>query len=451
MSEEKDRIGRKKNSREIRRRQLRRRITFTVVIAAVFVAVVGAVRYFVARGNNSTSGTDSGLTAVSGSTTSDADEVLHLSFPQLIVDDVSSGTESSGTDASGTDTSDTGTDTGGTDTSGSAGTDADSITVSEFNQILTELYKNDYVLVDFYSLTSLTQENGYVTESLDLPEGKKPLIISERAVSYEGSSTDETTESSIGSAAEGIEVDSSGAVVNIVLDENGTSSTGAYDVMTCVDAFVEKYPDFSYNNARGILAVTGENGVLGYDSSDSQQSAELQKVVSALKDEGWIFASGTYGGISYGSEYSIVKEDAEKWQSEVAPQLGDTDILMLPEGGDIGSWEPYSEDNEKFSLLSGEGFAYYCVDNPEELTWIETGTNYVRQGMHEINTMTEFETFMDQGLEAYSDLVEKEAQQAAEDLNSGTDSSGTTDGSDQSDESGSDSQSQDIENIDQEV
>ena len=495
VAEEKDRIRRKRNSRRRRRRQLQRRIAVTVAAAAAVIAVIAAVRRF--GGRNILSGKNTGTTAVGGSAQTGADEVLHLSFPQLIVDDVtsesggSSGSGTNGTAASGTNgTAATGTD--GTAASGTNGTDG--ITVSEFNQILTELYKDDYVLVDFYSLTHLTQKNGYQAESLSLPEGKKPLVISVRGVSYEGtweesggsesvssssasagtaaSGTDGTdtsnanasgtnsadtnasdtagsagADSSIGQKAAGIEIDSSGAVVNDVRDENGTLSAGAYDVMTCVDAFVASYPDFSYNNARGVIAVTGKEGVLGYDSSDPDQAAALQKVVKALKDEGWIFASGTYGDISYGSEYSIVKEDAEKWKSEVGPQLGGTDILVLPEGGDIGSWEPYSSDNEKFSLLSGEGFAYYCVDNPEQMTWLETGTGYVRQGIHEISTVTEYETLIDQGIDAYSALVEKEAQQAAEELKSGGgDQASEGSGSDQS--GGGD---QTIENVDPEV
>jgi hypothetical protein len=67
------------------------------------------------------------------------------------------------------------------------------------------------------------------------------------------------------------------------------------------------------------------------------------------------------------------------------------------------------------------------------MTWLETGTDYVRQGIHEINTVTEYETLIDQGIDAYSALVEKEAQQAAEELKSGGgDQASEGSGSDQS-------------------
>lgn len=467
VAEENDRIRRKRNSRKKRRRQLQRRIVLTAIIAAATVAVVAAVRHFGLK--NGLAGRGTGTSAVTGSASAGADEVLHLSFPQLIVDGAAAGSD-------------------GTENT------AEGITVSEFNQILAELYKDDYVLVDFYSLTHLTQNGGYRAESLSLPEGKKPLVISVRGVSYEGDfeqsggsesvgtvssssavpeetgteaanaggTAEEPDQSTIGQKAAGIGVDSSGTVVNDIRDGNGAEKSGAYDVMTCVDAFLTDHPDFSYKNARGVIAVTGEKGVMGYDPSDADQSAALQKVIRALKDEGWIFASGTYGNISYGSEYSIVKEDAQKWQSEVGAVLQNTDILVLPDGGDIGSWAPYSSDNEKFSLLSGEGFVYYCSDNSGQMTWLETGTNYVRQGIHELNTMTEFETLIDKGIDAYAGLTAKEAKQAAENPESaGTDSSDGSgagqsggNGSNQPDGNGSnqpDGSDKAIENIDHEV
>ena len=81
------------------------------------------------------------------------------------------------------------------------------------------------------------------------------------------------------------------------------------------------------------------------------------------------------------------------------------------------------------------------------MTWLETGTDYVRQGIHEINTVTEYETLIDQGIDAYSALVEKEAQQAAEELKSG--GGGQASEGSGSDQSGGGDQT--IENVDPEV
>lgn len=36
-----------------------------------------------------------------------------------------------------------------------------------------------------------------------------------------------------------------------------------------VEAFIQEHPDFSNNGARGILGLTGYNGILGYRTDDS--------------------------------------------------------------------------------------------------------------------------------------------------------------------------------------
>ena len=85
-----------------------------------------------------------------------------------------------------------------------------------------------------------------------------------------------------------------------------------------IDRFVEKHPDFSYRGARGIVALTGYNGILGYrtdisyetrpadlddnkvewlnahpDFSLEKEREEAKKVAEAMKKEGWLFASHT--------------------------------------------------------------------------------------------------------------------------------------------------------------
>ena len=86
-----------------------------------------------------------------------------------------------------------------------------------------------------------------------------------------------------------------------------------------IDRFVEKHPDFSYRGAKGILALTGYNGILGYRTDESYETrpadldenkvqwldahpdfslekerAAAKKVADAMKAEGWEFASHTW-------------------------------------------------------------------------------------------------------------------------------------------------------------
>ena len=39
--------------------------------------------------------------------------------------------------------------------------------------------------------------------------------------------------------------------------------------LPCVEAFIQEHPDFSNNEARGILGLTGYNGILGYRTDDA--------------------------------------------------------------------------------------------------------------------------------------------------------------------------------------
>ena len=68
------------------------------------------------------------------------------------------------------------------------GIDSNMVTVSEYNKMLQSLYDNDYILVNMNDVWSeYTDDAGALRmkkETLMLPEGKKPLIISYDDVNY---------------------------------------------------------------------------------------------------------------------------------------------------------------------------------------------------------------------------------------------------------------------------
>ena len=59
-------------------------------------------------------------------------------------------------------------------------------------------------------------------------------------------------------------VDENGDVKNEYIEDDGSVSTGDYDMVPLIDTFVKEHPDFSYHGRKGILAMTGYDGVLGY-------------------------------------------------------------------------------------------------------------------------------------------------------------------------------------------
>ena len=61
-------------------------------------------------------------------------------------------------------------------------------TTDEFQRILEQLYLNNYVLVDFDSFVSgnsdLEGNTSFFSVPIKLPEGKKPVMITETMVNY---------------------------------------------------------------------------------------------------------------------------------------------------------------------------------------------------------------------------------------------------------------------------
>lgn len=165
-------------------------------------------------------------------------DVLHLSFPVLTLDGAGSG-----------------------------------LSVSEFRLILEDLYAQNYVLVDPHSLASLTDE-GFRSTQIIVPDGKKPLILSQYGVSYTANDRAHAT---------ALTRDASGRISCTYYNEEGYLVTGAQDVVPVVEEFIGQHPDFSYKGARGILGITGEQGVLGYRIEKDADS--VGKVEIALKEE----------------------------------------------------------------------------------------------------------------------------------------------------------------------
>lgn len=275
-------------------------------------------------------------------------------------------------------------------------------TIDEFKAIMQQMYERDYVLVRIHDMVEeTTNENGetvYTAGKIMLPPGKKPFVMSQDDVCYYFYMIGD------GYASKMV-IGEDGRPTTEYIKEDGTTVTGAYDLVPVLNEFIDEHPDFSYKGAKAILAFTGYNGVLGYrtDPDLSKTAAEgneyadeygvfdyqkeieeAKKVVQALKDDGWELASHSYGHISYGSSFEKVKEDADKWQERVGNVIGPTDIILYPFGTDIGSWTGYSDDNEKYNYLYDQGFRFFCnVDsNPY---WNQITEKYVRQGRRNLD------------------------------------------------------------------
>ncbi|WP_085529089.1 polysaccharide deacetylase family protein [Kocuria massiliensis] len=254
------------------------------------------------------------------------------------------------------------------------------VTIKEFKSILQQTYDRGYILVSPHQLYTASPDGAVTPKKLDIPEGKKPLVISFDDLSYYEYMNGD-------GFADRLTV-KDGKVVNEYHDASGKKLTGAYDHLPIVDEFLEEHPDFSHDGAKGVIAMTGYNGVLGYRTSDysykdsnknlAEDKKKAKDVADAIKASGWEFASHSWGHINFTtSPLEQIREDNEKWQREVAPLIGATDLLIYPFGADIAKVEDYS--GPKFDYLKSQGFnAYFNVDASTP-AWGQLRPNYLRE------------------------------------------------------------------------
>lgn len=279
-------------------------------------------------------------------------------------------------------------------------------TVDEFNRITQQMYDNGYVLVALKDLVTQTvDENGtvhFTPGDIYLPEGKKPYVLSLDDLSYYHS------------------YDGRGIASKMVLDENGkptceyiqddgTVVTGAYDCVPLLDQFLEEHPDAAYHGAKGTIALTGYNGILGYRTDSAyktrenlsedqvkwleehpdfdweKECEEAKKVAEAIKADGWTFASHTWGHIKIGdASLEHIQTDTERWLQDVAPLIGGSDTIIFAHGQDLADWHDYQADNEKFNYLKSKGFNIYCnVDSTQY--FVQCRDNYLRMGRRNLD------------------------------------------------------------------
>ena len=271
------------------------------------------------------------------------------------------------------------------------------LTIAQFLDILKELYADGYVLIDPDCITV-----AYGASAVKVPEGKKPLIISQRDVSYPFSRQGD-------SYAQKLVMDTQGNVTCQFEDRTGNVSYGEYDFIPIVESFIRSHPDFSYNNARGLIGLTGYNGILGYRTTTylgstennpyaemngtfdpSTETSKASSVVRALKMKNWRFACcGFASDITYSSEAAVVQADAELWSAEVGSIVGECPFLIYPNQSDIDSWAVYDDSNPKYTALKDLGFAAFFAKSDTPGIFQRTDT-YIREGIYEINSYSDY-------------------------------------------------------------
>ena len=245
------------------------------------------------------------------------------------------------------------------------------VTAGEYLKILESVYEKGYVLVDIADCWSeQTTEDGQVRmvkNTLYLPEGKKPLILSYDDVNYYEYMLENgfTYKLIIGD---------DGKLASWGLDPEGNEVTSRdLDAVTILDKFVEEHPDFSPFGAKGCLSLTGYEGILGYrtqtdkENWTAEREANRQKeieavkpIVAELKRTGWTFGSHTWGHISLNTRtYETVTADMQKWFDEVGSLVGETQVLFYPFGGRLDG-DDVQQTGPAFQWMQQQGFRIFC-------------------------------------------------------------------------------------------
>lgn len=280
-------------------------------------------------------------------------------------------------------------------------------TIDEFNKITQSMYDKGYVLVNLHDIAKQTvDENGAVHFSegtILLPPGKKAYVLSVDDLSYYHC------------------YENYGFASKMVLDENGkpkceyvqadgTTVVGDYDIVPLLDKFMEEHPDGAYHGARGTIALTGYNGILGYRTDISyetrpadiykdklrwlekhpefnleEERAKAKQVADALKKDGWSFASHTWGHLKVASiSLEQLQADTARWKENIEPIVGSTDTIIFAHGEDLGDWRDYDQNDAKFQYLKSQGYNFFCnVDSRQY--GVQVRDNYVRQTRRNID------------------------------------------------------------------
>ena len=235
--------------------------------------------------------------------------------------------------------------------------DTDCINVTEFKNLLRELYDNGYSLVDIHDVYERDGEGKLrFKEAVEVPVGRKPLIFSIDDVVYD------------------YDKRGGGMVDLLALDEDNNLVSGTYlpdgsidwsydrEVFPILEAFIAEHPDFSSHGARLTLCMTGFAGVFGYRTEvgdrPGDREAEMEKakaVADRLKELGYTFASHSYGHFNHEkhSEASL-RRDLQAFRDEVVPIIGEVSVYVYPYG------KLLLPGDSRYIAMQEYGFDLFC-------------------------------------------------------------------------------------------
>lgn len=235
-------------------------------------------------------------------------------------------------------------------------------TATEFKRMLPLLKEKGYILYPINELYTIDPDTGKMNaKAIYLPEGKKPLILSIDDVSYYKYMKKD------GFATRLVLGEDQRVWTEVVTPAGETVQTRDGDVMPILDDYVEEHPDFSWRGAKGIIALTGYEGVLGYRITDGLPETDgwredVTKIANTLKSNGWLFACHSYTHNQHFTKYTTtleeMKDDLGRWERNIAPYVGETNLYISPFGYN------FKRGNSAHEYLIEAGYNVFCSVGP---------------------------------------------------------------------------------------
>ncbi len=247
------------------------------------------------------------------------------------------------------------------------------LTTTEFRRMLEQLYLNDYVIVDAETLADLSNETFLVETNLIVPEGKKPVILVLDTFDYSAYNYP------VGCCSRLVLNDRNQVCGEYLNSEGQMVISRDAEAIGILEAFIEENPDFAFDGAKGVISICGYESCFGYVISDDEiddrnsafsavgypsahfssndieaNRATVMSIMNTLKNNGWKFATSTYGNINaYASDMETIQADTQKWIEQIESLTGEVHIIVYPGGNYI-----YGTD-DRAEYLKALGFRIF--------------------------------------------------------------------------------------------
>lgn len=224
------------------------------------------------------------------------------------------------------------------------------LTSKEFQNLLNELYINNYILIDVDNIIEIN-ENITTKKDLYLPKDKKPIILLFNNINYYENENH---------FVDKIIIDGKNDVATFSskqTEKNQVSYTA--DFLPILENFIKENKDFSFKNAKGIISFDKSGSIFGYNINKSnpnlsQETANLKKLVSHLKELNYKFAYGIFNENYYNFTNDELLDELINLKENILPNFNNLSIFISP-------FSP-NKSNNFYTELNNLGFKIF-IDN----------------------------------------------------------------------------------------